>query len=74
MKGVCLENGLKRIQDSELAEQLRTGTLCRGHDAEKTQRQVLDQDTETAGIGKVGDIGHWISHLGNRTQQSSDMA
>lgn len=58
MKEVFLRNGLKRIQDSELAERLRTDTLCRGHDTEKTQRWSLDRDTEAAGISKEGNIGH----------------
>lgn len=40
---------------------------------EKTKRELLDQDTETAGVGKVGDIGCGVTHLGDGTQQSGDM-
>jgi len=68
MKGLCLGDGLKRIQDSELAEKLRTDTV---------QRAWYGENTEIAvgpGIGEVGDIEHWVTHLGNRTQQSGDMA
>lgn len=43
VKEVFLGNGLKRIQDSELAERLRTGTLCM---IWRKQRLLLDQDTD----------------------------
>lgn len=55
MKGVCLRDGFKRIRDSELAEQLRTGTLCRGYDVEKSCCNVI---TKTVDIGKLGVTGH----------------
>lgn len=73
VKEVFLGNGLKRIQDSELAERLRTDTLCRGHDMEKTEI-VLDQDAQAAVISKDKNIGHQAMHLDNKTQQSGGMA
>lgn len=73
VKEVFLGNGLKRIQDNELAERLRMDTLCRGHDIEKTEI-VLDQDIQTAVISKDKNTGHQAMHLGNKTQQSGGMA